>query len=327
MNSKVLSLFVIFSLQLFSQTMDPAANTYYRLGSEKIKAKDFQNAVAYYDSALLTSQDHRIFYYKGIALRMLERNNDAIAVFNECIKVNPNYDQTYNALGSAYYVTNNMDLAIANFKKFIEITTDTARVEKVREYIGKAYTKIAIENLGKRNPTLSIANLDEAKNYNKIDDISSYYAKAYTLIATDLISRNSMDSATYALDKAVEYNKSDSIYYAKSYCQIASELINRNSYDSANKVIEKALALNQLDIAYLYLAKLNTKTENWDAAIANSEKALSLKSNISIGGPNLYLGISFRAKGDKAKAKKYLNIAQTDEKYKKSAEAELQKIK
>jgi len=270
--------------------MDPAARTYFNSGNDKIKNKDFKSAIVYYDSALITSQDHRIYYYKGIALRMLEKNEDAIASFNEAVKVNPTYDQVYNALGSAYFATNNMELAISNFKKFIEFSTDTARISKAKEFIAKSYGKLALDNIAQSKPDSAIALLNEAESYAPLADAKTYFSR--------------------------------------SYCMIANELINQNSLDSARLMLTKAIENEETEIADLYFARLSMKSEQWDDVIKYAEKALRLKAAGASAGPhNLYIGMAYRAKNDNIKAKEYLNLALTDEKVKKQAEAELQKIK
>lgn len=249
MKFKVLVILLSFTLPILAQAMDPQAQAYYKSGNESFKANELLKAIAYYDSALITSQDYKIHFQKGICLRKLERNDEAIACFNESIKNSPKFDLAYNALGGTYFALNNMHEAIVNFLKVLEYSSNQALIDKVKEYLARAYNKQA------------------------------------------------------------------------------NEYINENQIDTAITLLNSGLEYFKLDLAYLSLARAYSKTENWDAVISNSQEALKIKANITPGGPNYYLGMAYRNKGENDKARQYLEIAAADNDYQKLAEAELQKIK
>lgn len=249
MKKFVLAIFIFSFLPVAAQSMDPQAQAYYKAGNENFKANDLLKAIAYYDSALITSQDYKIHFQKGICLRKLERNDEAIASFNESIKSNQKFDLAYNALGGTYFALNNMNEAINNFVKVLEFSSNQGLIDKVKEYLARSFNKQANE----------------------------------------FINNNQVDTAVVLLNNGLEYFK--------------------------------------LDLVYLSLARAYSKVENWDAVISNSELALKVKSNITPGGPNYYLGMAYRVKGENDKARQYLEVAVADSDYQKLAEAELQKIK
>ena len=74
-------------------------------------------------------------------------------------------------------------------------------------------------------------------------------------------------------------------------------------------------------------AKVYSELGKWDESIDAAQNALKYRSKISRGGPYFYMGISYRGKGDIAKAKEMFKQAASDPTYKKTAEYELSQTK
>jgi len=77
---------------------------------------------------ILTSGDHlwaeenAYFYFsQGEKYRLQENYNKAIEMYNQAIKLKPDYDLAYNNLGCAYYEKERYDDAITAYKKALEI--------------------------------------------------------------------------------------------------------------------------------------------------------------------------------------------------------------
>ncbi len=112
-----------------------------------------------------------------------------------------------------------------------------------------------------------------------------------------------------------------------AYTQLGNEAMKGGSGAKAVEYLNKAVELDKYDSAFLLLAQLNVELGNYDAAIKAAEDALKYRNKISKGGPNYYIGLAYKNKGDITKAKEYLNLAKTDPTYKSTAEYQLGLLK
>lgn len=112
-----------------------------------------------------------------------------------------------------------------------------------------------------------------------------------------------------------------------AYTKLGNDEISKGNAQKAVEYLTKAVENDNYDAAYLSLAKLYSELGEWDKCIAASENALKYKSKITSGGPNFYLGIAYKGKGDTAKAKEMFDKAKQDATYKKTAEYELSLLK
>ena len=112
-----------------------------------------------------------------------------------------------------------------------------------------------------------------------------------------------------------------------AYTKLGNDEISKGNAQKAVEYLTKAVENDNYDAAYLSLAKLYSELGEWDKCIAASENALKYKSKITSGGPNFYMGIAYKGKGDTAKAKEMFDKAKQDATYKKTAEYELSLLK
>lgn len=112
-----------------------------------------------------------------------------------------------------------------------------------------------------------------------------------------------------------------------AYTQLGNEAMKSGSGAKAVEYLNKAVELDKYDSAFLLLAQLHVELGNYDAAIKSAEDALKYRNKISKGGPNYYIGLAYKNKGDINKAKEYLNLAKTDPAYKGTAEYQLNLLK
>lgn len=112
-----------------------------------------------------------------------------------------------------------------------------------------------------------------------------------------------------------------------AYTKLGNDEISKGNAQKAVEYLTKAVENDNYDAAYLSLAKLYSELGEWDKCIAASENALKYKSKITSGGPNFYMGIAYKGKGDSAKAKEMFDKAKQDATYKKTAEYELSLLK
>lgn len=242
-----LTVFTIVCLSFFgyAQDMKPEAGKLYNEGNSLLKDGNADGAIKKYDAALQIEKDYRIYYQKGIALKKLNKLEDAKSAFEESLKLNNKFDAGLNALGGVYFSMGNYKSAIDNFEKILSSNASNSVKVKVKKNISLAYAKLGNDELSSGNA-----------------------------------------------EKGIEY-------------------------------LKKSVENDNYDAAYLSLAKVYSEMGKWDESIAAAENALKYRSSITKGGPYFYMGISYRGKGDIAKAKEMFKMAAADPTYKKTAEYEL----
>ncbi|MCW9095530.1 MAG: tetratricopeptide repeat protein [Ignavibacteriaceae bacterium] len=108
-----------------------------------------------------------------------------------------------------------------------------------------------------------------------------------------------------------------------AYAKLGNDEISNGNSQKAVEYLNKAVENNNYDAAYLSLAKLYSELNDWDKCISASENALKYKSKITSGGPNYYMGLAYKGKGDNQKAKELFEKAKSDPTYRKNAEYQL----
>ena len=253
MMRKSLAITFLFLLSIsfwgYSQDMKPEAGKLYNEGNALLKDGNATAAVEKYNAALQIEKDYRIYYQKGIALKKADKLEDARVAFEECIKLNKDFEGGLNALGGVYFSMGNYQAAIDNFEKILSSNASNSVKSKVKKNVSLAYAKLGNDALAKGDAQKGIENL------------------------------------------------------------------------------KKAVENDNYDAAYLSLAKVYSESGKFDESIAAAENALKYRSKITKGGPYYYMGISYKGKGDTAKAKEMFKQATTDPTYKKTAEYELGLLK
>ena len=194
--------------------MSNDAKKLYNEGNKLLKSGDYNGALAKYDEALKIDEDYRLYYQKSIALKKLRKYNDAEVVLKKCIELNPDFPNAYNGLGTTYYALKKYQLAVDNFEKFAEKTTNKKLKKKAKKYISIAYTKLA-EEVKKQHKK------QEAVEYLKKAVEAYNYDAAYLLLAELYNDLGEYQKALEAADNALKYRGKKSkiskgaIYYYK----------------------------------------------------------------------------------------------------------------
>ncbi len=208
----IISLFAINDS--FSQEMKPDAAKFYNSGNEQLKAGDYQAAINSYDQALQHDKDYRIYYQKGIALKKLNKNAEAIPVFQEVIKLNPKFDGAYNALGGSYFAVSQMENAISSFEKVIEVSQNNNVKTKAKEYICRSYAKLGRDLLSNGDAAKAIEVL--------LKGVAQFnYDAAYLTLAQAYYENGDYDKAINAAENALKYRSSISKGGAYYYMGLA----------------------------------------------------------------------------------------------------------
>jgi len=112
-----------------------------------------------------------------------------------------------------------------------------------------------------------------------------------------------------------------------AYKKLGDEQITNKNSAKAIEYLNKSVENDNYDAAYLSLAKTYSEIGEWDKSIAASENALKYITKITAGGIYYYMGMAYKGRGDKAKAKEMFEQAKSDTAYKKAAEYELSLLK
>lgn len=191
-------LLILFSSQMSAQEMKPEAGKHFNEGNEKLKAGDFQGAITSYDHALQVDQDYRIYYQKGIALKKLGKNQESVPVLQEVIKLNPKFDGAYNALGGSFFSLGQMEEAIKNFEKVVEVSSNATVKNKAKEYLARSYAKLGRDQLSNGDAGAAIVTL------NKAVQLFNYDA-AYLTLAQAYYENGEYDKSIAASENALKY--------------------------------------------------------------------------------------------------------------------------
>ena len=183
-----------------SQEMKPEAGKLYNAGNKLLKAGNYMGAVEEYDKALAIDKDYRTYYQKGMALKRANKYDDARDAFENCLKVNPNFEAAYNALGGVYFSLGKYQEAADNFEKVIETTKNNSVKKMVQANIALAYTKLGTIAMSDGNSTKAIGFLEKAVS-------NSDYDAAYLALAKIYNETGSYDKSIGAAEKALKYRK------------------------------------------------------------------------------------------------------------------------
>ncbi|PJA97590.1 MAG: hypothetical protein CO129_00415 [Ignavibacteriales bacterium CG_4_9_14_3_um_filter_34_10] len=193
-------LFLLLNFSLLAQEMDPEAGKFYNEGNKFLKSGQLKEALSSYDNALKSSNDYRIHYQRGLALKQMSNYKAAEESFEKSVQINPKFDLGYNALGGTYFVDGSYDKSVEAFKKFEELTQKKNLKDKAKENISRAYTKLGDAAKKDGNYEKAISYLNEAvKNYNS-DFAFLSLSEAYVEMAK-------YDEAIQSADKAINHRK------------------------------------------------------------------------------------------------------------------------
>lgn len=225
--------------------------------------------------------------------------------------MNPEAGKLYNA-GNDMLKAGNYNGAIDNYEKALKIEQDY----RIHYQKGQAQKKSG--------------NLDAAKNsFESSIKLKGDFEAGYNALGGVYFSIGNYDAAVNNFEKVMEISKDNKTKnkvktnLSLAYSKMGTTAMSDGNITKAVDYLQKAVSNNNYDAAYLSLAKLFSETGEWDKSINASENALKYRSSIPKGGPYFYMGISYKGKGDIAKAKEMFILAKSDATYKKTAEYEL----
>lgn len=198
-------LLVGFSVgNLFAQNgeMNPEAGKLFNEGNALLKEGNYNGAVSKYDAALNIEKDYRIYYQKGVSLRKSNKNEEAKVAFEECLKLNPDFEGGYNALGGVFFSMGNYTQSIEKFEKILNMKNVKANIKaKVKKNLALAYSRLGNDNLSKGDANKGIENLKKAVEFDNYDAAYLSLAKVYSEIGQ-------YDEAIKSAENAIKYRSS-----------------------------------------------------------------------------------------------------------------------
>lgn len=192
-------LFSAFSLS--AQEMKPEAAKLYNAGNDKLKAGNYDGAIVNYAEALKIQEDYRIYYQMGIAQKKHGKLDDAKKTFESCIKLNPNYEGSYNALGGVLFSMGNLSDAVINFEKVLQISQNNRIKNTVKKNLAKAYAKLGANEISGGNSQKAVEYLSKAVEYDNYD-------AAYLSLAKLFSEMGEFDKSLQASENAMKYRTS-----------------------------------------------------------------------------------------------------------------------
>jgi tetratricopeptide (TPR) repeat protein len=193
----LLFLFSISSLSL-AQEMKPEAGKLYNEGNALLKEGNANGAIEKYNAALQIEKDYRIYYQKGVALKKADKLDDARIAFEECLKLNKDYEAGLNALGGVYFSMGNYNAAIDNFEKILNSNASSSVKTKVKKNVSLSYAKLG-------NDALASGDAQKGIDYLKKSVENDNYDAAYLSLAKVYSEMGKYDESIAAAQNALKY--------------------------------------------------------------------------------------------------------------------------
>lgn len=229
---------VLITASALAQDMKPEAGKLYNDGNQKLKAGNYTGAVDSYDKALALEQDYRIYYQKGIALKKLNKLDDAKNSFEESLKQKPDFEAAYNALGGVYFSMGNYEKAVENFEKVLASSKSSNVQNAVKKNLSIAYAKMGNTAMTEGNSKKAVEYLEKAVQ-------NSNYDAAYLSLAKLYSELGDYDKSLAAAENALKYRssigKGGPYYYmgvaykGKGDTEKAKEMFNQAKSDATYK--------------------------------------------------------------------------------------------
>jgi lipoprotein NlpI len=168
-----------------------------------------------------TSRD---FYNRGLSYRRTGEHDRAIDDFEEAIRLNPTYADSFNARGLSYANKKDYDRAIQDYNEALRLNPTHVFAFNNR---GNAY-------LDKKQPDLAIADYDRAIAYD------SNYSTAYFNRARAYSAKKDDERALQEYDMAIRINPK----YATALNNRGNIYRDKNDYDRAIQDYDEAIRVN-----------------------------------------------------------------------------------
>jgi tetratricopeptide (TPR) repeat protein/outer membrane protein assembly factor BamD (BamD/ComL family) len=249
------------------------------LGIQKKDSARVEQALNYLERHFADGKDSlaACWYYRGMGLSFLKKNEDAKAAFTEAIQLNPKFEQAYKERGALYFNMKNYGNSILDYNQAIALDSSDA---------------ISFNNLGIAEYYLG--SIKQAiSNYNKAIELDSANPGYYYNRATATIASENYREAIPDYNKAIELNSNDGDFY---YGRGAAYFYLKN-YEKVFPDYKKAVQLDPYNADFLNgFATINCHIGKYKESIGYYDQAILLEPAkgdfyCGRGAAKYYLGI------------------------------------
>ena len=251
--------------------MDPqnydVANSYFQRGLAKAELGRYEDAIADWDEVIRLYPDAYTYDNRGLAKANLGRYEEAIADYDEAIRINPTDAVAYDRRGVAKAELGRYEEAIADYDEAIRINPTDA----------VAYDRRGIAKAGLGRYQDAIADHDEVIRINPTDAI------AYSIRGSAKAGLGRYEDAIADHDEAIRL-KSD---YDIAYDRRGSAKAGLGRYEDAIADYDEAIRLNPTDaIAYNNRGWAKIQIGRHEDAIFDCDEAIRLEPTYVIAYKN-----------------------------------------
>jgi len=212
----------------------------------------------------------------GSAFLRKKQLDKAIEQFQKALEINPNNAGAHNNLGDALSQKGRIDEAIEQFQKALEINPNFAE---------------AHSNLG--NALVQKGLVNEAMiQYEKSLEIDPNYAEAHYNLGVAFVKKGQVNDAIEQFQKALEINPND----AKAHNNLGNALLQNGQVDEAMAQFQEAVEVDpNIAQAHYNLGNILLQKGQVDEAIIEFQKAIGVNSDYAEARNSL--GIAFAQQG------------------------------
>lgn len=280
---KFLTFLLIFPIVInFQVAIAQTANQFFNQGTAAHRAGDYKKAESSFRQYIKLEPNNAEGHYRlGRALREQERFDEAIAEFNQAIRLNPKHSYAYNGLCTVFlYGQNKLDDAVTACRQAIEIYPKNSEA-----YNNLGYALVEQQNLEEA--------LDAFRKAMQVASNNDQKYVAYVGIAYILRLQGREEEAITEYQKAIQLDPTDST----AYINLGHVLTDQNRLNEAINAYSQAIKLDPQDAtSYYNLGRVYYLQKNYRQAIALYRRAIQIDPKNPY--PHNGLGIIFIAQGN-----------------------------
>jgi tetratricopeptide (TPR) repeat protein len=247
---------------------------YHRVGKNRMALEEIEKAIA------LNPNDPEYHNNVGVVLLALGRNEEAVAECSRAVALRQEYPQAFVNLGNALATVGKLQEAIAAYDRAIQIQPDSAE---------------AINN--RANILKQLGRLDEAIcAYRQATELQPGYVDAHANLGIALHLAGRLREAVGSYEKASGLQPGN----AQLWNHLGTAQFELGMFDDSLKSYIKAASLRDVAEVHNNIGLVLQKLDRMDEAIAQHERALSMKADYAEA--ITALGTAFQIKGNLAEA-------------------------
>jgi serine/threonine protein kinase/Tfp pilus assembly protein PilF len=231
---------------------------YLNLGKCLLHCGADDEAIAAFEQAIRLKGDYAEAYYnRGLALGLKDRRDDAIASYKEAVRLKPNFVRAHYWLGTELRKKGRLDEALAELNEAIRLKPDYA----------EAHRELGVTYWYKNRPEEATAAFQKAVHF-KPD-----FAEAHRDLGLVLRKNGQSQEAIDAFKAAIRH-KPD---YADAYINLGTELGKKGRLAEAVAALDEAIRIVPGSVpAWTNRGTAHQALRQWDKALADFEKAREL---------------------------------------------------